>query len=67
MIVHAHFANTLVQVHIPLHLADFINSELEYTPFAVFGRGLLECDIKGPLRLDGCLLDLDQNLERQIR
>jgi hypothetical protein len=46
---HAHLANTLVQIHITLHLTYLINSELENAPFAIFCRGLLECDIEGPL------------------
>lgn len=64
--IHAHLANTLVQIHISLHLVDLINSELENTSFAVLCRGLLLCNIKGPLRLNSSLLDLDQNLEEQI-
>ena len=47
--IHAHFANTFIQIHLPLHLTDLVNSELENSPFTILGRGLLQCDIKGPL------------------
>jgi hypothetical protein len=58
----AHLSNALVHIHVVVHGIDFIYSQLKYPSLAFFARGLLARRVESALRLDGGLLDLDENL-----
>jgi hypothetical protein len=57
-----HLAHALVEIHVTLHLADLIDSELNNPTFALFDCRLLSCHIECPLSLYRGLLNLEQDL-----